>query len=173
MLKWNALSRKLFQLHVGGFPQAPSHLWHVEVCLFQELSNDEHIGCCTVTCDVILCCSHFGNQGCCRMLDLLIEDNNFVSKQEHKATHLTISKVTDVRWRCTGLLNTCGGECTNSSNAEVTDNTLLYHRVKSKGATKKTHGIFVLPFRATRHYHLWSALCHQPLIQACKQAHKT
>lgn len=164
---------RVFQWIVGGFPQAKSHLWHIQVCLFQELPNDEHIGCCTVTCDVILCCSHFGNQGCCRMLDLLIEDNNFVSKQEHKATHLTISKVTDVRWRCTGLLNTCGGECTNSSNAEVTDNTLLYHRVKSKGATKKTHGIFVLPFRATRHYHLWSALCHQPLIQACKQAHKT
>lgn len=36
----------------------------------------------------------------------------------------------------------------------------------------KLMGTFFLPFRATRHYHLWSALCHQPLIQACKQAHK-
>ena len=51
-----------------------TYLWNVEVCLLEQLTNDENVGGCPITCDVILRCGDFGYQGGSRMLDLLGEE---------------------------------------------------------------------------------------------------
>lgn len=47
------------------------YLWHVEVSLLQQFTNDENVGRGPVSRDVILRCSDLSNERCCWVLNLL------------------------------------------------------------------------------------------------------
>ena len=59
------------------------YLSNVKISLFQQFPNDEDIGCCAITSDVILGSGNASNQWCCGMLNLLKKRNKTDQRRVH------------------------------------------------------------------------------------------
>lgn len=146
------------------------YLWHIEICLLQQFSNDEHIGSGSVSCDVILRCGNLCNEWCCRVLNLLQEKKKGgLWNRCKKNVHLII-----LSWVNSVILpsvRTCEHEClckfkTHWSKQPKKLGVWSLHNKYAAQKVEESRGS--LPFRVTRHFHLWSVLCLQHQTPTCR-----
>lgn len=70
--------------HIDANSTKLEYLGDIQIGLFQQLPDDQHVGSGAVPCDVVLGCGSFCDQRSCGVLDLLGKASNEFKKTEKK-----------------------------------------------------------------------------------------